>query len=47
MTREPADIALVISDVDGTLVTSDKRLTPATHAVLNQLRRTWIPPRRP
>lgn len=22
-------------------------LTPATHAVLNQLRRTWIPPRRP
>ncbi|MCJ2033304.1 Cof-type HAD-IIB family hydrolase [Methylobacterium sp. J-068] len=33
----PADIALVISDVDGTLVTSDKRLTPATVAAVRRL----------
>lgn len=33
----PAAIALVISDVDGTLVTSDKRLTPATRAAVRRL----------
>ena len=33
----PADIALVISDVDGTLVTSDKRLTAATRAAVRDL----------
>ena len=33
----PADIALVISDVDGTLVTSDKRLTPAARAAVRSL----------
>ena len=42
MTREPADIALVISDVDGTLVTSDKRLTPATHAAVRRLAQAGI-----
>ncbi|WP_132251494.1 Cof-type HAD-IIB family hydrolase [Methylobacterium segetis] len=31
------DIALVISDVDGTLVTSDKRLTPAAVAAVRRL----------
>ncbi|MEA1833602.1 Cof-type HAD-IIB family hydrolase [Methylobacterium durans] len=31
------DIALVISDVDGTLVTSDKRLTPAAIAAVRRL----------
>lgn len=31
------DIALVISDVDGTLVTDDKRLTPATVAAVRRL----------
>ncbi|KQP41544.1 hydrolase [Methylobacterium sp. Leaf104] len=33
----PADIALVISDVDGTLVTTDKALTPATRAAVRRL----------
>ncbi len=32
-----AAIALVISDVDGTLVTTDKRLTPATRAAVRRL----------
>ncbi len=31
------NIALVVSDVDGTLVTSDKRLTPATIAAVKRL----------
>ena len=31
------DIALVVSDVDGTLVTDDKRLTPATLAAVRRL----------
>ncbi len=30
-------IALVVSDVDGTLVTTDKRLTPATRAAVKRL----------
>lgn len=38
----PADIALVISDVDGTLVTSDKRLTPATHDAVRRLAQAGI-----
>lgn len=33
----PIDIALVISDVDGTLVTSDKRLTSAARAAVRSL----------
>jgi Cof subfamily protein (haloacid dehalogenase superfamily) len=33
----PAEIALVISDVDGTLVTPDKRLTPAAAAAVRRL----------
>lgn len=37
-----ADIALVISDVDGTLVTGDKRLTPATVAAVSRLRAAGI-----
>ncbi len=35
-------ISLVVSDVDGTLLTSDKRLTPATVAAVNALRRRGI-----
>ena len=35
-------IALVISDVDGTLVTTDKRLTPATVAAVGRLRAAGI-----
>ncbi len=31
-------IALLLSDVDGTLVTSDKRLSPRTLAAVAQLR---------
>ncbi|MBO0236896.1 HAD family hydrolase, partial [Vibrio parahaemolyticus] len=33
----PMDIALVVSDVDGTLVTDDKRLTPAALAAVRRL----------
>ncbi len=33
----PPDIALVVSDVDGTLVTDDKRLTPAAIAAVRRL----------
>ncbi|GJD37525.1 Cof-type HAD-IIB family hydrolase [Methylobacterium aerolatum] len=40
MTPEP--IALVVSDVDGTLVTSDKRLAPATLAAVARLRAAGI-----
>ncbi len=36
------DIALVISDVDGTLVTDDKRLTPATIAAVRRLEAAGI-----
>jgi len=36
------DIALVISDVDGTLVTTDKRLTPATIAAVRRLEAAGI-----
>jgi len=36
------DIALVISDVDGTLVTGDKRLTAATVAAVGRLRAAGI-----
>lgn len=35
-------ISLVVSDVDGTLLTSDKRLTPATIAAVRALRRRGI-----
>lgn len=35
-------ISLVVSDVDGTLVTSDKRITPAAHAAVNALRESGI-----
>ncbi|KQP06110.1 hydrolase [Methylobacterium sp. Leaf99] len=35
-------IALVISDVDGTLVTTDKRLTPATRAAVRRLAQAGI-----
>ncbi|HWG06823.1 MAG TPA: HAD hydrolase family protein, partial [Beijerinckiaceae bacterium] len=38
----PAKISLVFSDVDGTLVTKDKRLTPAAGAAVNQLREAQI-----
>jgi Cof subfamily protein (haloacid dehalogenase superfamily) len=37
-----AEIALVISDVDGTLVTGDKRVTAATRAALGRLRAAGI-----
>ncbi|MBE7204695.1 MAG: HAD hydrolase family protein, partial [Parafilimonas terrae] len=37
-----AGIALVISDVDGTLVTGDKRLTAATVAAVGRLRAAGI-----
>ncbi|GJE26046.1 Cof-type HAD-IIB family hydrolase [Methylobacterium organophilum] len=36
------DIALVVSDVDGTLVTTDKRLTPATVAAVRRLQAAGI-----
>jgi Cof subfamily protein (haloacid dehalogenase superfamily) len=36
------DIALVISDVDGTLVTKDKRLTEAARAAVRRLRHAGI-----
>jgi hypothetical protein len=35
-------IALVVSDVDGTLVTTDKQLTPATVAAVTRLREAGI-----
>lgn len=35
-------IALVVSDIDGTLVTSDKRLTEATRAAVERLRQAGI-----
>lgn len=35
-------ISLVVSDVDGTLVTSDKRITPAAHAAVASLREAGI-----
>ena len=35
-------VSLVVSDVDGTLLTSDKRLTPATIAAVKALRRRGI-----
>ena len=38
----PHGIALVVSDVDGTLVTSDKRLAPATVAAVARLREAGI-----
>jgi Cof subfamily protein (haloacid dehalogenase superfamily) len=37
MAAEPPAIALVVSDVDGTLVTPDKRLTPASVAAARSL----------
>lgn len=37
MASDRPDVALVISDVDGTLVTTDKRLTPATLAAVRRL----------
>jgi Cof subfamily protein (haloacid dehalogenase superfamily) len=36
------DIALVVSDVDGTLVTTDKRLTPASIAAVRRLEAAGI-----
>ena len=45
MTAQPGKahgIALVISDVDGTLVTTDKRLTAATVAAVRRLRAAGI-----
>jgi Cof subfamily protein (haloacid dehalogenase superfamily) len=41
-TGTASGIALVISDVDGTLVTGDKRLTPATVAAVRRLRAAGI-----
>ncbi len=38
----PAKISLVFSDVDGTLVTKDKRLTPAARAAVDRLREAEI-----
>lgn len=38
----PGDFALLVSDVDGTLVTPDKTLTPATIAAVHALRRAGI-----
>ncbi|MBE7204790.1 MAG: HAD-IIB family hydrolase, partial [Parafilimonas terrae] len=38
----PRGIALVVSDVDGTLVTSGKRLAPATVAAVARLREAGI-----
>lgn len=38
----PRDIRLLLADVDGTLVTPDKRLTEATLAVARDLRRAGI-----
>lgn len=35
-------IALVVSDIDGTLVTPDKRITPAAHAAVAALRQRGI-----
>lgn len=42
MTDITAEIALVISDVDGTLVTTDKRLRPATVAAVRRLAEAGI-----
>lgn len=38
----PGDFALLVSDVDGTLVTPDKTLTPAAIAAVHALRRAGI-----
>lgn len=38
----PGDFALLVSDVDGTLVTPDKTLSPATVAAVQALRRAGI-----
>src|SRR5277367_4891559 len=35
--RRPATVSLLLSDVDGTLVTKDKRLTPATIEAVRRL----------
>ncbi len=40
--RQPAKISLLLADVDGTLLTSDKVLTPRTLAAVDALRRTGI-----
>lgn len=42
MDTRAADIALVISDVDGTLVTDDKALAPSTVAAVKRLRAAGI-----
>lgn len=42
MAQPVQDIALVIADVDGTLVTTDKRLTPATRAAVRRLAEAGI-----
>ena len=42
MSGHAGDIALVISDVDGTLVTTDKRLSPATVRAVERLGRAGI-----
>ncbi len=39
----PADVALVVSDVDGTLVTPDKRLTPRAIEAVRRLDEAGIP----
>ena len=44
---EPARARLVLADVDGTLVTSDKQLTPATIEVVQQLDEAGIAFRSP
>jgi hydroxymethylpyrimidine pyrophosphatase-like HAD family hydrolase len=36
------DIRLVIADVDGTLVTQDKVLTPPAIGAVNRLRKSFI-----
>jgi Cof subfamily protein (haloacid dehalogenase superfamily) len=42
VTPAPGDFALVISDVDGTLVTPDKTLSAATIAAVHALRRAGV-----
>ena len=36
------DIRLVVADIDGTLVTRDKRVTPAALVAIEKLRRSGI-----
>src|SRR5438105_740060 len=40
--RSPADIRLFVADVDGTIGTSDKRVTQRTRAIVERLRAAGI-----